>query len=204
MMKKSTDGSRPPVSMTMNASQRPGVRQGDGRRDGWHGAFLSGGATEELSSRRADVSQGARVRRCGGWPTIPAGLLCSARGGAGGDAGRDHGGVPPQGAGAASGRCRHRRCRGIHAVKAGLRRAWRRRIAAPPTTAPPRRPPCATVRKSRQPRGPRLSDLPVAVWAGLGGLFCLAAVMAVVQFGRPPPPPQGPVVAAVRALGARG
>ncbi len=34
------------------------------------------------------------------------------------------------------------------------------------------------------PRGPRLSDLPVALWAGLGGVFCLAAIMAMVQFSR--------------------
>ena len=38
-------------------------------------------------------------------------------------------------------------------------------------------------------RGPRASDLPVAVWAGLGGLFCLAAVMAVLQLTRAPPAP---------------
>jgi len=36
-------------------------------------------------------------------------------------------------------------------------------------------------------RGPRLSDLPWVVWAGLAGLFCLAAVMAVLQFSRAPP-----------------
>ena len=44
------------------------------------------------------------------------------------------------------------------------------------------------------PRGPRLSDLPVALWAGLGGVFCLAAIMAMVQFGGPSPRPQGPVI----------
>jgi hypothetical protein len=44
------------------------------------------------------------------------------------------------------------------------------------------------------PRGPRLSDLPIALWAGLGGLFCLATVMAVVQFNRPRAPPPGPVI----------
>jgi DnaJ domain len=37
-------------------------------------------------------------------------------------------------------------------------------------------------------RGPRLSDLPIALWAGLGGVTCLAAVMAVQQFSRPVPP----------------
>jgi hypothetical protein len=37
-------------------------------------------------------------------------------------------------------------------------------------------------------RGPRLSDLPVALWAGLGGLFCLATVMTVIQLTRPAPP----------------
>src|SRR5262245_54896458 len=30
-------------------------------------------------------------------------------------------------------------------------------------------------------RGPRFSDLPFGVWAGVGGLFCVAAVMAVVE-----------------------
>lgn len=44
------------------------------------------------------------------------------------------------------------------------------------------------------PRGPRLSDLPVALWAGIGGVFCLAAIMAMVQFGGPTPHPQGPVI----------
>jgi DnaJ domain len=44
------------------------------------------------------------------------------------------------------------------------------------------------------PRGPRLSDLPIGLWAGLGGLFCLAAVMAVVQFNRPSLSPQRPVI----------
>ena len=42
-------------------------------------------------------------------------------------------------------------------------------------------------------RGPRLSDLPVALWAGLGGLACIAAVMAVVHFNRAPAPPPPPV-----------
>jgi curved DNA-binding protein CbpA len=36
-------------------------------------------------------------------------------------------------------------------------------------------------------RGPRLTDLPITLWAGLGGVFCLAAIMAAVQFSRPPP-----------------
>lgn len=44
------------------------------------------------------------------------------------------------------------------------------------------------------PRGPRLSDLPVAVWAGLGGIVCLAAIMAVLQLSHHPKPPQGPVI----------
>ena len=41
--------------------------------------------------------------------------------------------------------------------------------------------------------GPRLSGLPIALWAGLGGLFCVAAVMAVVQLNRPRPAPQSQV-----------
>lgn len=36
---------------------------------------------------------------------------------------------------------------------------------------------------------PRLSDLPVALWVVLGGVFCLAAFMAVRQLSRPPPQP---------------
>lgn len=44
------------------------------------------------------------------------------------------------------------------------------------------------------PRGPRLSDLPVAVWAGLGGIVCLATIMAVLQLSHHPKPPQGPVI----------
>jgi DnaJ domain len=43
------------------------------------------------------------------------------------------------------------------------------------------------------PRRPRLSDLPVALWAGLGGVFCLAAVMAMV-LGGPSSHPQGPII----------
>ncbi len=39
-------------------------------------------------------------------------------------------------------------------------------------------------------RGPRFSDLPVSVWAGLGGLFLVAAIMAVVGISRPGPPAQ--------------
>ena len=46
-------------------------------------------------------------------------------------------------------------------------------------------------------RGPRLTDLPITLWAGLGGVFCLAAIMAAVQFSRPPPQTQGPAIRAV-------
>ena len=44
------------------------------------------------------------------------------------------------------------------------------------------------------PRRPRLSDLPVGLWAGLGAVFCLAAIMAMVQFSGPSPHPQGPII----------
>ena len=53
------------------------------------------------------------------------------------------------------------------------------------------------------PRGPRLSDLPVALWAGIGGVFCLAAIMAMVQFGGPTPHPRGQYPA-LRAPGRGG
>jgi hypothetical protein len=37
-------------------------------------------------------------------------------------------------------------------------------------------------------RGPRLSDLPIVLWAAVGGLFCLAAVITVINLARPAPP----------------
>jgi len=52
--------------------------------------------------------------------------------------------------------------------------------APPPLTEPPT-------------RGPRLSDLPIALWAGLGGLAFIASAMALVQLSRGPPPPMPPV-----------
>ena len=89
-----------------------------------------------------------------------------------------------------------------------------REAAAGEAVAPPRAAaPPAT-------RGPRLSDLPVALWAGLGGVAFIASVMALVQFNRAPapPPPQvarpyapsvpeptpspAPLAAAVPATGA--
>ena len=66
------------------------------------------------------------------------------------------------------------------------RRAAYDRAAAPPRDG------SAAVQPT--PRGPRLSDLPIALWAGLGALVCVAAVMAVVQFSRPRAPPPGPVI----------
>jgi hypothetical protein len=53
--------------------------------------------------------------------------------------------------------------------------------AAPPPVAEP------------APRGPRLSDLPIALWAGLGGVAFIASVMALVQLSRAPAPPAPPV-----------
>jgi hypothetical protein len=54
--------------------------------------------------------------------------------------------------------------------------------------------PAAPRTEEPTPHGPRLSDLPIGLWAGLGCLFCLAAVMAVVQFNRPRLSPQRPVI----------
>src|SRR6185369_15035827 len=51
----------------------------------------------------------------------------------------------------------------------------RRRAAYDRPAVPPPLPPVAP---EPQPRGPRLSDLPMPLWAGLGGLLCIAAVMA--------------------------
>jgi hypothetical protein len=41
---------------------------------------------------------------------------------------------------------------------------------------------------------PRLSDLPLPVWAALGGVLCFAVVMALVQFNRSPPAVSGPLI----------
>ena len=49
------------------------------------------------------------------------------------------------------------------------------------------------------PREPRRSGRPTALWACLGGSLGLVAVLAVVQFSRPSPPPHEP---AVRPLAA--
>ncbi len=81
---------------------------------------------------------------------------------------------------------------------AGRRAAYDRtsRLAASAPLVPP------PAESSR--RAPRLSDLPIAVWAALGGLSCLAAVMAVVQSGPqratiPPVPPPAADAAANHA-----
>jgi hypothetical protein len=65
--------------------------------------------------------------------------------------------------------------------------------APPPTVAQP------------STRGPRLADLPLALWAGLGGVFCLAVVMVVYQSTRAPAPPRLPPapIAPVKAPGPR-
>ena len=57
------------------------------------------------------------------------------------------------------------------------------RVAATPE-------PVATPPTVTQPvaRGPRLADVPLALWAGLAGLFCLSVVMIVYQSTRPPVP----------------
>ena len=69
------------------------------------------------------------------------------------------------------------------------RRAAYDRAARGAAAAPPR---METI-----PRGPRLSDLPLALWAGLGGVLCVAAVMSVIaarQFRHASPRPQLPEV----------
>ena len=63
--------------------------------------------------------------------------------------------------------------------RAAYDRTARAAVAAAPATPEP-----AT-------RGPRLGDLPVPLWATLGGVFCLAVVMAVHQLSRPPRRPPG-------------
>ena len=58
-------------------------------------------------------------------------------------------------------------------------------VAPAPQRQPPRRPP-------PPPRGPRLADLPIALWASIGGVFVLAVAMAFVQLSRSPAPPPKP------------
>ena len=72
---------------------------------------------------------------------------------------------------------------------AGRRAAYDRAARAAAVVAEPAAAPVA------EPvvRGPRWSDLPIGLWAGLGGVTCLAALMAVVQFSRPLPPLPPPV-----------
>jgi DnaJ domain len=53
------------------------------------------------------------------------------------------------------------------------------RSAPPPVRPRPRPAPS---------RGPRLADLPIALWASIGGVFVLAVTMAVLQLDRSPPP----------------
>src|SRR5690348_7539311 len=57
---------------------------------------------------------------------------------------------------------------------------------------PPRAAPVPPRPRPPPTRGPRLADLPVALWASLGGVFLLAVVMAVVQLDHSPPPPAPP------------
>ena len=45
-------------------------------------------------------------------------------------------------------------------------------------------------------RGPRIYDVPIALWAAVGGLLCLASIMTIVELTRPPPPALPPVARA--------
>ena len=48
--------------------------------------------------------------------------------------------------------------------------------------------PIATQTEPPVTRGPRIYELPIALWAGVGGLFCLASIMTIVALTRSPPP----------------
>ena len=203
-MKKSTDGSRPPVSITMNASQRPA---GDrGMAVDMAGTALSRPAASDgvLSIRRSRRvtrwrPRFGRMTIRSGWTTTrrwrwirrrrprPSRRRSAARRGC----------CIPTSWGPATPR---RSC-----GSGGLRRAGRCR-------SPRRlRPRCsrrghtadAAADGRADVRGPRLTDLPIGLWAGLGGVFCLAAIMAVVQFSRPPPQTAGTDDPGRRAFGVR-
>ena len=118
----------------------------------------------------------------------PAGHYATLERGPGGGAGGDRGGLSPQGAGAASGRPGDRRRCGVHPVAGRPTTCWATAIAAPPTTALPSPPPAAGRRSpSRSPAGPRLADLPVALWAGFGGLVFVVG-LTTGGAGQPPRP----------------
>ena len=62
------------------------------------------------------------------------------------------------------------------------RRAAYDRSARPESSAMP----TASMFESPERIRPRLADLPFGLFAGLGAVFCIAAVMAVIQFGHSP------------------
>ena len=166
------------------------VRQGSGRRYGWHGAFLSGGDNEKLSSCRAGMPQepAAKVGRMTG---DPAGHYERLE-------------VDPAAAPRRSWRrsaARRVFCTRTFRIpatptafmpdEAGLRGARRR--------PPPRRlrPRCSRAAGSRTagrqiavppPRGPRLSDLPVACGRLSAACVCLAAIDGLCSSSAPSPP----------------
>ena len=203
MMKKSTDGSRPPISITMNASQRPACDRATAVEYGWHGAFLSGGNDGILSSRRdrqchkaAAVKDGeddATIRqditqRSDVDPAASPEAIAAA--------------YPPQGAHAASGRPGYRRRRGFHADAGRPTTCWATPIAAPPTTARASRPRRAGRRSPS--RSPRRSAPVGSAGRAVGRLRRACSVWRRswrVQVDRPAPPPAGRP--AVRATGRR-
>ena len=178
----------------MNASQRPVWDRVSGRRYGWHGAILSGGDDGVLSSRRADMPQGDGQGRANGGR--PGRTLRSARGGPGGSRTRRS-----RRRTAARRACCTRTCPGpatptafirVKAAYDVLGDAERR--AAYDRSARAGRGSRANRPIEEPPRGPRLSDLPVALWVGLGGSSAWPRIMAVLRAQPSPQPPQGPVI----------
>ena len=174
-----------------------------GRRCGWHGWFLSDGDHCGLTSRPAGGPQGrwdalnAVVRPMNDDPAgfyarlevdssaSPAAITAAFRR----KARRLHPDVAGTGDAAAFIRVKE----AYDVLEDARRRAAYDRSArfapqgAPmpePTVAPSDPPP----QPGQPPRGPRLKDLPMALWAGIGGVLCLAAVMTAVRLTRPSPP----------------
>ena len=69
--------------------------------------------------------------------------------------------------------------------RAAYDRSAHRAAAPPPVAATVAEP--AEDEDDRMIAWPPFSDLPIALWIGVGGLFCIAAAMAVFEFSRPAP-----------------
>ena len=192
-MKKSTNGKRPPVSNTMNASHRPAwdwVTAVDmaGTAPSCPTATIGdSAAVRPLCHKAADAFR-PMMRRMS---DDPAGFYARLE---------VESAASPEAITAAF----HRKARVLHPdiVETGNAEAFmwvkeaydvlghaERRAAYDRTArAMALSEPIATQTRPSANRGLRIYDVPVALWAGVGGLLCLASIMTIVELTRPPPP----------------